>query len=141
LPNLEIMDAAVWTEDATMKLFGLVEDDCGSTSTGASLISEHNFSTYESDSESAIEVPTLDFPKLLRSKFDYDEIVIKMDVEASEYDVLEKMIAAGDLNHVEYMFIEFYSHFMKGDDRKRTEDRERKIVTHMDALHKLYIWH
>jgi FkbM family methyltransferase len=141
LPNIEIIEKAVWTEDGTMKLFGLVEDHRGDVTTGASIVSEHNSAKYESNAEQATEVATIDFPSFLRTKFDYDEIVIKMDIEASEYDVLEKMIAGGELDRVEFMFVEFHSQYMEGEEHERFTARENAIVSHMDSLHKLYIWH
>ena len=141
LPNVEILEKAVWTEDGTVKLFGLVEDHRGEVTTGASILSEHNSAYYEANEEQATEVATIDFSSFLRSKSDYDEIVIRMDSEASEYDVLEKMIDGGDLDKVKFMFVEFHSQYMVGEEHERFSARERAIVSHMDTLHKLYIWH
>lgn len=56
--NVNIVEAAVWTEEGTMKLYGLVEDDRGEVSDGASLLSEHNTKYYEADDDNAIEVRT-----------------------------------------------------------------------------------
>ncbi|MCZ4281062.1 FkbM family methyltransferase [Kiloniella laminariae] len=141
IENLEIIEAAVWTEEGTLDLFGLVEDERGSKSDGASIVSTHNTVFYEADSTKATKVSTIDFAALLKSKLHYDEIIIKMDIESSEYDVLEKLIKEDLFNNVRFIFIEFHSQFMVGEEKALIEKRERKIKQYLNNIHKLYIWH
>jgi len=141
IPNLEIVDGAVWTEDGTMELFGLVEDHRGEISDGASLLSSHNTKFYEPDAEKALTVPTIDFTEYLKTKLDYDEIIVKMNIEASEYDVLEKMIEKDQIKHVDHFYIGFHAQFMTGDEKKAFEVREKAIKVHLNKRNKLYVWH
>ncbi len=141
IDNLEIIEAAVWTEKGTLDLFGLVEDERGSKSDGASIVANHNTVFYETDNTKATKVSTIDFAALLKSKQSYDEIIIKMDIESSEYDVLEKLIKEDLFDKVSFIFIEFHSQFMVGEEKKITEEREHEIKKYLNASHKLYIWH
>ena len=47
---------------------------------------------YDANEEKSIYVDCFDFPEYLKKLKDYDNIVIKMDVEGSEYILLEKII-------------------------------------------------
>ncbi|KKJ76651.1 hypothetical protein WH95_12690 [Kiloniella litopenaei] len=141
IKNLKIVEAAVWTADGDMNLFGLVEDNRGSQSDGASIIENHNSALYSSDSSKATKVKTIDFARLLREQTHYDQIVVKMDIESSEYDVLEKLIKEELLDKIDFMFIEFHSQYMTGNSKHIIEEREHKIKKYLNDRHKLYIWH
>ena len=52
-----------------------------------------------------------------------------MDIEGSEYDTLEKMIATGALQYVNYIAVEWHSRFFVSKDA--ILDRERSIIEYM----------
>lgn len=141
LDNVKIEDGAVWTEDGTMKLYGLVEDERGDVSDGASLLAEHNKKFYESDEEKAITVPTIDLSAYIEKITGYDEIILKMNIEGSEYDVLEKMIEKDQVKVIDHMYIGFHSQFMTGDEKALYEERELKLKDYLNSRNKLYVWH
>lgn len=124
-----------------MKLYGLVEDDRGEISDGTSLLSEHNTRFYESNDDQAIEVRTIDFSDYLKTKLHYDEIIVKMNIEGSEYDVKEKLIANDQIKYLKYLFMGFHAQFMTGDDKAVYEEREFKIKKYLNRRNKMYIWH
>ncbi|WP_417454110.1 FkbM family methyltransferase [Kiloniella sp.] len=141
IDNLEIIEAAVWIDDGHMNLFGLVEDGRGTQSDGASIIENHNNAFYNSDTSKATKVQTIDFARLLKEKANFDQIIVKMDIESSEYNVLEKLIDEELLDKIDFMFIEFHSQYMTKDTKHSIEEREQKIKKHLNDKHKLYIWH
>lgn len=69
------------------------------------------------------EVDCIDFSNFIK---DYDDILLRMDIEGEEYNVLEKMIKDGSINKIKYLDVEFHGHrFIDGfrqSFRKRGAD-------------------
>ncbi|NIC38938.1 FkbM family methyltransferase [Halomonas desiderata] len=56
-----------------------------------------------------ITVETVDLSNFITEKSsEYDEIVLKLDVEGAEYEILDKMINEGTLRHVNKLYCEFH---------------------------------
>ena len=73
-------------------------------------------------------VETFDFVSKLYEFKDYDNIIIKMDIEGAEYDLLEKLILSFDkIKNINHIFVEFHSRFMKSEDKIYFKIRENKI--------------
>jgi len=71
----------------------------------------------------------------------YDEIIVKMDVESSEYDILEKLINDKNIILIDRLFVEFHSNWMKKSKLKDTYIlREKKLVDTLPLYTKLHIW-
>ena len=74
---------------------------------------------YDANEEKSIYVDCFDFPEYLKKLKDYDNIVIKMDVEGSEYILLEKIIEnITEIQNIKHIFIEFHSRFMNKNLKK-----------------------
>ena len=64
-------------------------------------------------------VSTINFSKfLLRKKEKYDVIIVKMDIESSEYTVLPFIIEDESINSIDYLFVEFHSEFFDSHEKK-----------------------
>jgi FkbM family methyltransferase len=73
------------------------------------------------------ETLVMNFPKWFKRKFQKDDyIIIKLDIEGSEYDILDTMIEDKTLSWVNILFCEFHSQCMK-DGPKRTREIKDKI--------------
>ena len=60
---------------------------------------------------------------------DYNnEIIIKFDIESSEYDVLEKMIESNIILKIRKIYCEFHSKYMSCEDKREFRSREKKIL-------------
>lgn len=64
-----------------------------------------------------------------------DTIVIKMDIEGSEYDVLEQMIEEKTIDWVDHIFIEWHSRFFT--NKSDIVERESKIIRAMQNVNGL----
>ena len=53
-------------------------------------------------------------------------MIIKMDIEGSEYDTLEKMIKDNVIERVNHLAVEWHSRFFTNS--QEIEERERKII-------------
>ena len=126
--KIEFINKAAHINDSNTKLLGTIEDERGKTSEGASIIREHNSKMYISQFENGLDVQTFDFVKKLESLKQYDNIIIKMDVEGSEYDILENII--NNLDHkdnIKHIFVEFHSRFLSYEYKNAFIKREKII--------------
>lgn len=76
-------------------------------------------------------VKTIDFSNWLKNLAAQDQrpfIALKMDIEGSEYDVLEDMFARGAIDPLNYLMIEFHSYCFTGDQKSVYENREKSLM-------------
>ena len=139
--NVEILEAAAWINNEKRLFYGLNESS-NNTSLGASIIEDHNTISYNVQREKAILVETFDFSDfLLEQSVIYDEIIVKMDVESSEYDILERLINNNNIRLIDRLFVEFHSAYMKDSKEKNSYLlRERRLVDSLPLFTKLHIW-
>ena len=127
--KVSFINKAAHISNSSKKLFGLIEDERGKFSDGASIISEHNSKMYASDNKNGINVETFDIVEKLREFNNYDNVIIKMDIEGSEYDVLEHILSnICEIKNIKHIFVEFHSRFMKSEDKSKFKIREGKII-------------
>lgn len=133
-PNLEIIQGAAWVRNERLKLFGLVEDDRGAMTQGASVVADHNSGDYQANQEAALEVDAFSLSELLTRKAqDYDEIIVKMDIESSEYEVLRDLLDTGAAKHITHIFIEFHSEYFKEPQSSQHRALEKTLVDELRA--------
>ncbi|MEE2700028.1 MAG: FkbM family methyltransferase [Bacteroidota bacterium] len=136
-----VLQAAAWTNN-DMKLFYGIAESRNNTTLGASLVKEHKTKTYDSKDETAVLVETFDFSEFLFKKKEiYDEIIVKMDVESSEYDILEKLIDDSSIKCIDRLFVEFHTNWMKESEIKVSyEMRESELINILPKLTKFHVW-
>lgn len=136
----EIREQAVSNKNGILKLYGLVEDARGDTSSGASVIQDHNSVYYNTDEDKAVKVKSKKASTILReASKKYKTIVVKMDIESSEYDALEDLISTGLIKKIDHIYVEWHAEYFSkeklGDILKR-ENSIKKILGE-----KLTNWH
>jgi FkbM family methyltransferase len=120
----DIINKAVSDREGELSLYGLVEDHRGKTSSGASIVPEHNSALYTSDEEAARR---------------YATIVVKMDIESAEYDALDDLIATGCIDKIDHLYVEWHSQYYAEDTRQPIQAREHRLK--QQIRHKLTDWH
>lgn len=124
----------------TVKLYGLVEDQRGKISDGASTIKDHNSIYYESNEEQAIEVKSIRISELIRTHAnEYATIIIKMDIESSEYDSLQDLIDTNTIRDISHLYVEWHSEYYS--DNKKHEILARENDLKNILANKLTNWH
>jgi FkbM family methyltransferase len=132
--NLEFVEGAAWTKNEKLKLFGLVEDKRGETTQGASVVVDHNSGEYVADQDAALEVQAFSLGELLGKKAaEYDQIIVKMDIESSEYEVLRDLLDTGAAKNMTHIFIEFHSEYFKEPERSQHRELEKKLLDELEA--------
>ena len=82
------------------------------------------------DISNSIEVETVDFSKFILENFKAsDEIVLKIDIEGTEYDLLEKMIGDESIKLISKLFCEWHKH--KTDI---TKERHNHLIEKLNQL-------
>lgn len=93
-------EGAVWIYDGEVDIYPCLERVDGS-----SLIKEK----HDVDKDHPIKVKCIDFSQWLIRNFEItDLIIIKMDIEGSEYKVLNKMIDDGSIRYADRIYIEWH---------------------------------
>jgi len=119
--NVVIYNCAVYIEDCTRQFY-FSSEFC----LGGSIISNHNSKL--SENVHTTQVSCVNILKMIEDLISKNnEVVIKFDVESSEYDILEAMIRSGLIFKVQKIYCEFHSQYMKYEDRRVFKHRERKI--------------
>ena len=114
--------------DGKVKLYGLVEDHRGVLSDAATINEKHFSRIYKKNVEKAIEVECFDFIKMLRGLCNYNNIIIKLDIESSEYPILENLIKNNkSIKNIRHIFVEFHAGYMRFFSKIVYRYRERKI--------------
>jgi len=71
---------------------------------------------------SLVKVPSIDFSSWIKAELNKEDyIFLKMDIEGSEYEVLDKMINDGSINYLDDLDIEFHWHKIGMDKEKHNE--------------------
>ncbi len=86
----------------------------GPTGMGSSIIPLNQWDPWGNKNHSAFnttaKVRCIDFSEFIKKNFNKEDfIVIKMDIEGSEYATLEKMLDDGSMEYVNDIFIEWHS--------------------------------
>lgn len=75
--------------------------------------------------EMKVEVECISFSNFLNQFDDNDEIICKMDIEGSEFEVLRDMLKNGSIKKIKDLYVEFHERFMPNEN----ENTKNSLVT------------
>ena len=111
------INAAVSDHDGVIPVYIETPPGEGDTGMGTSIISPDIWHPASSDNfKVTVDVPCIDFSRIIRSYRDTDNIIVKMDIEGAEYDVLEKLIADGTIHYINHLAVEWHSRCFSNPD-------------------------
>ena len=119
-PKVNFIKKAAWIHDGYVE-FQLSKRENASFIVGTS---------YSGAEYQKITVPCVDFSKFVANVAPYDKtvyIIISMDIEGSEYQVLQKMLDDHSIDNVSELDIEFHHRFMKDYDQNDSKRLVREI--------------
>ena len=101
--GVEFHNEAIWIADSEMKLYDhLSKRDFGTSLHPEMYLMQETFAV----------VKCVDFSMWMLKRFTADdEIVLKFDIEGSEYEVLNKMIEDGSIDLIDKLYIEWHMQF------------------------------
>lgn len=116
----------------------------GETGMGSSVISLEEWNPWglidRQHFQTQKEVPCIDFSRFIKENFNKeDNIIIKMDIEGSEYATLEKMIKDKTIEYVNHLSVEWHSRYFT--NKEEIQKREEKILKKLQTYDlKLESW-
>jgi len=135
--NVFLNEVAVYNKECELELYFKEP-----TSVGGSINQDHNSKGYSYKDVDAVLTKCLDLGKII-DDFDKDSnIVLKLDVESSEYDILESLIESELIFKLNKIYCEFHSSYMKEDVKSDYEMREKNILNFAKENNiNLEVWH
>jgi len=133
LTDIEFHNEAIWIEDGTITFY-----NAGMWTISSSL---HRENKYIVNKQIHVDVPCIDFSRWVRERFTPDDyVVLKLDIEGSEYEVLEKMINEGSIKLISKLYIEWHPALRRlSEDTQVVQDRlVARLAEH--GLHGIF-WH
>ena len=101
LTNIELRNEAIWIQDGNITFY-----NAGLWTISSSL---HRENKYIINKNASVNVPCIDFSKWVNERFTLDDyVILKLDIEGSEYEVLQKMIDDGSIKLISKLYIEWH---------------------------------
>ncbi len=99
-------------------------------SQGGSISDQHNSKYYKASEDSAIDIDVIDFSEyIVEQSRNFEDIVVKMDVEGAEIDILEKMTECQTLSRISALYVEFHSQYLEPPKDMQVRAQEKAIVS------------
>lgn len=115
--NITINQAAIWTHTGTVQFSKMNEDSQGSSV--ECIMSEGICQDPSSNSfrrhDNVVEVPCVDVTDVLNRYKNAEYVVVKMDIEGSEFNVLRKAISDGSIGIAKVLYVEWHQTYVKGE--------------------------
>ncbi len=136
--RIQYANKAVWIRNETLNFY-LATEWGKNFRGGSTLVTGNTMNQSAIDYDSPVQVEAFDFSAWLGANFcPQDYVIVKMDIEGAEYDVLEKVIADGNLPVINELIIEFH-HGMNTDISEERHDALVETLT--DTLDRLERWY
>ena len=138
--NITIHNKAVWDEDGEVSFSVMLEESEGSSV--EKLMAAAECADQQSDSfrkhDHIIAVPSVDISTVLKVYTKEDRIVVKLDIEGSEFCVLRKMLADDTMDLVNDLYIEWHTKYINGESK----ETEAALIQEISARGvQIHGWH
>tara|TARA_B100000963_G_scaffold118886_1_gene103563 strand:+ start:243 stop:803 length:561 start_codon:yes stop_codon:yes gene_type:complete len=121
--NVFLNESAVYSKECELELYFKEP-----YSNGGSIIQDHNSQEYSYKDVDAVLTKCVDLGKIINDFDENTNIVLKLDVESSEYDILESLIKRKIIFKLNKIYCEFHSIYMNQNLKNEYEVREKNIL-------------
>ena len=138
--NVKIHNSAVWCYDGEIE-FSIMEE-CSEVSSIKKLMDDGvcldiSSLAYRSHNN-IINVPCVDISSIIRSYKINDNIVVKIDVEGSEFAIIRKLIEDDTISYINDLYVEWHTQYMSSENFDTQNDLIQKIL---DKGVRHHFWH
>lgn len=100
--SVNFINKAVWISNGKIKIYVA----------GNGNVSSSTFLTkYTSNKNNYVVVDAIDLSEWIRNKFNSeDDIFLDMDIECTEYPLIEKLISDGTINYIKHLSVEWHTY-------------------------------
>lgn len=128
--KFKLIYKAVWTEDTEINLYPGI----GNLTQSSSL---HSSKKRLIDKENPVLVQAIDFSKWILDSFEMnDYIICKLNIEGSEYDVLEKMIQDKSIYYINKLYVAWHYKKLSGI----SSERHNRLKNEIENITELLGW-
>jgi FkbM family methyltransferase len=129
--NIEFINVGIWISNSkltfnvetTSPSYGSKEDGAGSTFVDLKNWNvKHPGNMGVGDYISSYEVDVINFSDFLKSLKDVEFLLVKMDVEGSEYDILRNIINDDSISVINDLYVEFHDWAMSSESSLTTNN-------------------
>ena len=78
--------------------------------------------------ENIFEVECLDISKILEKYKDFEFVLVKMDIEGSEFEVMRKAIIDETVSIINHLYIEWHYPYVIGESESTFRELQSKII-------------
>lgn len=131
MDNIEIKNCAVYNKNEKINLFIPKNEPL---SVGSTVYSNFHNSKINQIWDNYEIIDAIDLSEFILSLIHEYNIYLKLDVEGSEYDVLEKMISNKSINFVRHLFVEFHNQYVSIENLSRynLDTRKNNILEYLN---------
>ena len=136
--NINVYNAALWAEDGEIDFLESIER--WGTLASTTVPSMNEIWGLKLDRDNPQKVKAISLSGFLDEFADEDmHMVVKLDIEGSEYFVIEDLFRTGNINRIDELYIEWHDHFFPhfkalGDDL-RNKLAKADIEVHLSLIH------
>ena len=120
------MRCAVSNKNCSGKLYGCTnyKENSGAT------IEKFKVECDNMDREDCIDTEIINLSEFIKGNFSIDDkIILKLDIEGSEYDVLESLIKDGTITYISKLYCEFHTKWFKEEFKIREENITKQLIS------------
>lgn len=130
IPNIIINEAAIWTGTGTVDFSKMMEDTQGSSV--ECLMNDGVCMDPASPSfrhhDHIVQVPCVDISEVLNRYKDAEFLLVKMDIEGSEFPVLRKALDDGSITCVNDLYVEWHHMYVRGESDHTTNELKARLT-------------
>jgi len=123
----------IWTEDTKLYFNPETSPSGETTGAGSTFVKKEDWNikipgnTGAGDYKDKYEIEVIDFSKFLKELKNPEFVLVKMDIEGSEYAVLRSLIADGSIGIINEIHCEFHDWAMKSENKESTKELINQI--------------
>ena len=123
-----LIEKGVWSSEKNLKLYGISKKE-DKYFLGASLIKDYKDNKLVENEENLPHIQTICLSNLIKDKKkEYDTIIVKMDIESSEYEVLPQLLKDNTIDLIDHIFVEFHSKYYNQEKKIKFKILEKKLI-------------
>lgn len=110
LENVKVINKGLYSEQKTLDVYSMNPEWYEHSNQGVSLIEKHNSNQYTSQIVDTVECVDI-YPLITELNEKYDDIVLKLDIEGSEYPVIKRLLEHPDLSKISEIYVEWHAQY------------------------------
>lgn len=138
--SIHVHNKAVWDKTGEVHFSIMLEESEGSSVEklmDAGICADPNSASYRKH-DTIITAPSVDISTVLSAYSKDDYIVVKLDIEGSEFAVVRKMLVDGTIDMIDELYVEWHTQYLSSENIEKQAELVRQISSRGIHIHE---WH